>query len=215
MEKFQNKYRIPSARLQTWDYGSNSDYFITICTKNREHFFGEIIDEQMSLNNIGILADQFWKEIPNHFSFIALGEFTIMPNHIHGILTIEKTDFNETVETLQCNVSEKENSDETLQCNLSENNNMVETLQCNVSTKNEMMSNISPKSQTISSIIRSYKSIVSKESHLINPVFAWQPRFHDHIIRNHKSYLRIEHYIATNPQNWNKDKFYYKIDLAK
>lgn len=42
--KFQNKYRTDSMRLQGWDYGSNGGYFITICTKNREHFFGEIID---------------------------------------------------------------------------------------------------------------------------------------------------------------------------
>jgi hypothetical protein len=44
MDKFKNKYRIPSARLQSWDYGANGAYFITICTQNREHFFGEIVD---------------------------------------------------------------------------------------------------------------------------------------------------------------------------
>ncbi|HRC31964.1 MAG TPA: transposase, partial [Bacteroidia bacterium] len=43
-DKFKNKYRIPSARLQTWDYASEGFYFITICTKNRKHFFGEIVD---------------------------------------------------------------------------------------------------------------------------------------------------------------------------
>ena len=43
-DKFQNKYRIPSARLQNWDYASDGAYFITICTKNREHYFGEIVE---------------------------------------------------------------------------------------------------------------------------------------------------------------------------
>jgi len=43
MDKFLNKYRIPSTRLQTWDYGSQALYFITICTKDRENYFGEII----------------------------------------------------------------------------------------------------------------------------------------------------------------------------
>ena len=44
MDKFKNKFRIPSTRLQSWDYGDDGAYFITICTKNREHFFGEILE---------------------------------------------------------------------------------------------------------------------------------------------------------------------------
>jgi putative transposase len=56
-DKYQNKYRIPSARLQNWDYGSNAAYFVTICTKNREHFFGEIVDGEMHLNDIGKIVE--------------------------------------------------------------------------------------------------------------------------------------------------------------
>lgn len=74
-DKYQNKYRIPSARLQSWDYGSNAAYFITICTQNREHYFGEIANHEMQLNEIGKLANQFWIEIPNHFPFVELGEY--------------------------------------------------------------------------------------------------------------------------------------------
>ena len=69
-DKFKNKYRIPSTRLQNWDYGSNAAYFITICTKNRKHFFGEIINKDMQLNDVGKLAEQYWLEIPNHFPFM-------------------------------------------------------------------------------------------------------------------------------------------------
>jgi len=47
MDKFKNKYRISSARLQSWDYGANGAYFITICTKNREHFFGKIVNNEL------------------------------------------------------------------------------------------------------------------------------------------------------------------------
>ena len=49
--KFRNKYRIPSTRLQTWDYSNDGGYFITICTKNREHYFGEIVDSLQPLEN--------------------------------------------------------------------------------------------------------------------------------------------------------------------
>ena len=91
-QKFQNKYRIPSARLQSWDYGKNGAYFITICTKNRFHFFGEVVNEEMIFNENGAVAMQLWADIPNHFPYIELGNFIVMPNHVHGILIIEKTE---------------------------------------------------------------------------------------------------------------------------
>jgi putative transposase len=142
----------------------------------------------MQLNELGQLAEKYWLEIPIHFPFIELGNFVIMPNHTHGILIIDKP-----VQTLQYNISTK----------------FVQTLHCNVCTsKNEQMAKISPKSGTISTIIRSYKSVVSKNARLIFEEFAWQSRFHDHIIRDAQSFERIQNYIANNPENWNEDKFY-------
>lgn len=85
---FKNKYRIPSTRLQTWDYSKNGAYFITICTQNREHFFGNIQNGMMQLSEIGKLAERYWLEIPEHFPFVELGNFVVMPNHFHGILII-------------------------------------------------------------------------------------------------------------------------------
>jgi REP element-mobilizing transposase RayT len=93
MEKYNNKYRIPSNRLQGYDYGSNGCYFVTICTKNREHYFGEIVVEtdnypSLRKTSIGEIAEKFWLDIPNHFPFVILDQFVIMPNHIHGILIL-------------------------------------------------------------------------------------------------------------------------------
>ncbi|PWA06570.1 transposase [Flavobacterium psychrotolerans] len=187
--KFQNKYRIPSSRLKNWDYGNNGAYFITICTRNRDHFFGEIVsvakENKMELNEIGRLAYQFWAEIPKHFPSVELGNYVVMPNHVHGILIIDKKN---VVDDLVA---------ETLQCNVSAHNG----------TTNEQMSKISPKSGTISTIIRSYKSAVTKNGHFIHADFEWQSRFHDHIIRNSESFERIQNYIETNPKNWKEDKF--------
>ena len=59
-DKFQNKYRIPSARWQDWDYSSDGACFITICTKNREQYFGKIENGKMHLSNAGMLADIVW-----------------------------------------------------------------------------------------------------------------------------------------------------------
>jgi putative transposase len=193
MEKYKNKYRIPSARLQNWDYGQNGAYFITICTHNRQHFFGEVVNNEMQLSEMGQFAEKFWLEIPIHFPFVELGNFVVMPNHTHGILIIDKNvDISHVV---VANV-------ETLQCNVSTTNATA-----NATNKNEKMANISPKSGTISTIIRSYKSVVSKNARLIHADFGWQPRFHDHIIRDAQSFETIQNYIANNPLNWGKDKF--------
>src|SRR5664279_1981169 len=91
-EKFQNKYRVPSARLQHWDYGWDAAYFITICTKDRECLFGEIVNGSMNLSGLGIIADIMWYEIKNHAKNIELGEFVVMPNHVHGIIILNGND---------------------------------------------------------------------------------------------------------------------------
>jgi len=75
-------------RLQNYNYGKNGYYFITICTKNRKPFFGKIINDKMKLSNIGKIAQQCYREIPNHFNNVKLDEYVIMPDHIHGIIMI-------------------------------------------------------------------------------------------------------------------------------
>ena len=62
-DKFQQKYRIPSARFNKWDYGWSATYFVTICTKNKEHYFGKVVDGKMVLSEIGVIADLLWYEI--------------------------------------------------------------------------------------------------------------------------------------------------------
>ena len=177
MEKFNNKYRIPSARLPGWDYGRNAAYFVTICTKNRQYYFGDIIGDpinQMVLSPIGELAEKYWVEIPQHFPFVKLGVFVVMPNHVHGIIIIDKPDDDSTTVPQPQSMGHKRFQNQ---------------------GKN-----------TLSSIVGSYKSVVTKEARIINPHFAWQSRFYDHIIRDKKSYDRISEYIINNPLNWKDDK---------
>src|SRR6056297_1854579 len=115
MAKFKNTWRIETTRLQNWDYGWNGHYFITICTSERECFFGSIENHTMHLSETGIMAQHFWNKIPEHFPFVLLDAFVVMPNHVHGIVTINKQDgvgngnnggnANGNVETRQCLVS--------------------------------------------------------------------------------------------------------------
>lgn len=87
-DKYQNKYRIKSARLQNYDYTRAGLYFITICTQNHEHYFGEMVGNKIQLSKIGVLANDFWHDIKNHSKNTELHQFVVMPNHIHGILEI-------------------------------------------------------------------------------------------------------------------------------
>ena len=61
---------------------------------------------------------------------------------------------------------------------------------------------------TVSAMVGGYKSALSKHAHRLGFTFAWQARFHDHIIRNDLEYQRINDYIETNPQHWHEDRFY-------
>jgi putative transposase len=196
VEKFQNKYRIASARLQSWDYGRNGSYFVSICTKDREYYFGDIIEGKMQLSEIGKIAQKYWFEIPDHFPFVILDEFVVMPNHLHGIVVI-----NHTRDTL---LHGKTRSVDTLHATYLRN----ETYQQDNAThlpKNKKMQAISPKYGELSTIIRSYKSAITKDARKWNPNFAWQSRFHDHIIRNNVSYQNIRNYIINNPKKWQEE----------
>ena len=76
-------------RLKDWDYSSEGVYFLTICCRERQPFFGKIINNEMICSEIGSIASQYWLEIPQHFPHVRLDDFVIMPNHIHGILILD------------------------------------------------------------------------------------------------------------------------------
>ena len=75
--------------MKGYDYSQEGAYFITICTQDRVCLFGDIVDGKMWLNDKGQHVEKCWHEIPVHFPNVALDEFVIMPNHVHGILVID------------------------------------------------------------------------------------------------------------------------------
>lgn len=198
MAKFKNKYRGQTTRASWWNYGWNGAYFITICTKNREHFFGEIINKEMALSHTGVIADILWYDIPRNSPFIKLGEFVVMPNHIHGIIILDYPVG--AVGALRATPPQLDPPQSVRALHA--------TPQPSESDKNQRMADISPKPNSISTIIRSYKSAVTKHANRLGFENGWQARFHDHIIRDEAEYQRIANYILNNPSNWNEDKFY-------
>lgn len=245
MDKFQNKFRIQSARLQNWDYGWNAPYFVTICTANRELFFGDVMDDIMNLSEIGKIANKYWLEIPEHFPFVKLDVHVVMPNHVHGIVIIDKPDDGKNEKRITgqndgnnvgANVGRNvernvgRNVERNVGSNVGRNvernvgsnvGRNVETPKLGVSTPQTPQTPQTPKQSqtaaasgkwkpaTLGSIINQFKRICTIESRKINPDFAWQSRYHDHIIRNDTEYQRIKNYIINNPKKWNNDSSHH------
>lgn len=81
-----------SIRLQGYDYSQSGAYFVTICTFQRQHLFGEVNDGEMQLNVTGQIVSAIWQKIPKHFPNVELDEFILMPEHLHGIIIISEQD---------------------------------------------------------------------------------------------------------------------------
>jgi putative transposase len=187
-EKFQGKYRSESARWQNWDYGNDGAYYITICTKDRAHYFGKIDNKKLMISPAGAIAYALWYEIKNHAKHIELGEFIIMPNHVHGILILDG------------------NSAITPDVGTNPDVGTGHALSVPESPGQQRFQN--QGKNTISSILGSYKSAVTKYCNRLGLPFGWQPRFHDHVIRDDESFQRISEYIINNPSKWADDDFY-------
>ena len=167
-----NRHHRKSVRLKEYDYSQSGEYFVTICTHNHECTLGEIINGEMRLNEIGKIVGKCWKEIPSHFTNVGLDEFVVMPNHLHGILTINEP----WVENVQPNTNVGVQNFEPLPQNTYQH--------------------IIPKS--LGSIIRSYKAAVTHECRECGyHDFRWQRNYYDRIIRNDKELDNIREYIFT------------------
>jgi putative transposase len=75
-------------RLKEYDYSQPGEYFVTVCTKDRKHLFGEMSAEEMMENEFGRIVRRCWHELPDHYPHIGLDAFVVMPNHVHGIICI-------------------------------------------------------------------------------------------------------------------------------
>jgi putative transposase len=198
MSLFRNKYRIESSRLPRWDYSSPGYYFVTICTWDRGCLFGEILDNEMRLNAYGRIVLDEWNKTGIQRSNIRLDDFIVMPNHIHGIIRILSTN------DYRCRSNRRD-----VARNVSTINAMKNTPPHGENDQIKTMSTISPKSGSLSEIVRSFKSAATKRINGFRKspgIPVWQPRFYDHIIRNVRELFAIRQYIRNNPANWAHDR---------
>ena len=178
-----------SIRLKGYDYSKEGMYFITICCHQRICWFGKIENENMILNEYGLIAYNEWGDLPNRFPNIDLGEFVIMPNHMHGIIVIQSS-----VTTL------------------SETTSLGSGASPDPTNQTGPMN---PNNPTIGDMVGAYKSLMAvkcleifklkNDNQMMGKI--WQRNYYEHIIRNEQSFNTISNYIKNNPQNWKNDKF--------
>lgn len=185
MKYDSEKHHRHSIRLKEYDYSQAGAYFVTICTKDHECLFGEIIDGEMRLNEWGHLVSDVWVEIPNHFTNIELDAFVVMPNHVHGIILI--------VDGASVEAGLPRPYNKTMS-----------------GAKTHLSAETAPlRKRTLGQIIAYFKYLSTRRineicSNLGAPI--WQRNYYEHIIRNEKSLDKIREYIAGNPLRWADDE---------
>jgi putative transposase len=204
MDKFQDKYRIPSNRKSNWDYSGNGIYFLTIVTQGRDCNLGRIVEAHgraslsMELSEIGKIVETEWHKSFELRTELFLDEFTIMPNHIHAIVALKKKNRNYQP--------------------LNDSDGLTTMHHClNAPIKRTPPVRL-PVS--ISSFIAGFKSAVNSKiddyidaNNLNIPKYNrnnhfFQPNYHDHVIKTDVEYQSIKAYIANNVSNWNEDTLF-------
>jgi len=186
------KPKRKSIRLRGFDYSEPREYFVTICSRNRKCIFGEIINQEMALNELGKIVEEEILNIPNRFKNVEIKIYTVMPNHIHLIVSILEREDPIVGATLA--VARKNKAGATLA----------------VARNNKAGASPAP---TIGAVIGSFKSLcfkkykeyVENNNRNIETKF-WRRNYYEHIIRNEKSYDKIYAYIESNSQTWERDR---------
>jgi REP element-mobilizing transposase RayT len=174
---YRGKYRIESVRLRDWDYRSRGWYFVTICAQNHACIFGEIVDAEVRLSRIGLVAESELQSLHGHYDNVQLDAHVVMPNHVHAMVMIEGD---------HC---------------FSSNAKMSVRVQNTASTF------APPLPGSLSAIVRSYKAGVTLKCRELGlQQTIWQSRFHDHLLRGDKVISAVRDYIRNNPAKWRADK---------
>ena len=208
-------YNLPQRKSPraTWHDYNGGRYFVTFCTKNHDLYFGDVVDGRMELSEIGEYALQCIEKIPEINDNVAVSEFVVMPNHVHMIVIVDNPiEWPDDERLPQCDSPTAQNGNmmhESGTVGLSYHGSRWDE-----STIDDFQQDINEemqrRSNRLSRIIGQCKSAVTKYANEHDISFAWQPRFHDHIIRNFTEMNHIALYIQHNPMKWELDRFYKK-----
>ena len=189
-----------SIRLKGYDYTADGLYFITICTKDKNHYFGRVIDGKMVLNERGQIVNNEWLNTINiRQGEVILHEYIVMPNHFHAIIEICRRGVSHTpqMHTPQSNTPNDGLTSDNGVCDTTDNG------VCDAKDRGVCDTPLRSPSKTLGAIVRGFKSAVTKQIGF--PI--WQRNYHEHIIRNTNAFTKISNYIRNNPAQWHSDMF--------
>jgi putative transposase len=176
VKNLNEQRRRRSIRLQNYDYSKAGTYYITVCTRNRELLFGDVVRGQMQINEVGRIVETVWLSLPQFYAGIELDGFIIMPNHVHGIVIIRSG-----VGAIHESPLQKDGS-------------------LPVGERRRML--LSKMIGRFKMVSAKNINLVRKTSGLA----VWQRNYYEHIIRYEASLDRIRQYIADNPAQWEFDE---------
>ncbi len=228
-------YNLPQRKSPraTWHDYNGADYFITVCTKNHELYFGDVVDGRMELSEIGEwTVKQIEQTAIIRQNDVEIPLYVVMPNHIHLIVVYNNVNGGRTQYggRTRCvptdlpdpcrdasnasvsNASACRDTSNVSASNVSADNtsNNVSSDACGLADARGASLQFGPQSGNLPSVIRGIKSAVTKYAIEHDIPFAWQSRYHDHIIRNQLEMNRIADYIQNNPMKWELDRFFKK-----
>jgi REP element-mobilizing transposase RayT len=195
-----------SIRLKGYDYAQSGLYFVTICVQNRACLFGDIVDNEMIMNDAGKMIEKWYFELENKYPNMKCHEYIIMPNHFHCIIEITNTHAHDTHGDVHASdVHASDVHAGTSQRGRPDNDGR---------SKSSYGPNNKKYGASLFDIMDWFKTMTTNEyirgvKNKNWPRFdkrLWQLRYWDHIIRNQNDHTRISNYIINNPANWDGDK---------
>jgi putative transposase len=232
MSTIPNLPNRQSIRLPNYDYSQEGSYFITIVSQDRIRLFGKIEDGKMMLSSVGKIVEEEWKKTIQLRPNITLGEFIIMPDHMHMILTISsQIEKKEDKEWIHSNPKSPSHTIGAIIRGFKGASTKKINLFLNSTGESQFAPTESQLSPTESQLSPTESQLSPTQSQLSptqsqfdqNPQFPptnsaefyknkiFQRNYYEHIIRNQHDYNRIEQYIIDNPMNWKKKKLNLKI----
>jgi putative transposase len=187
MTSDSDQHHRRSIRLPAYDYSAPGAYFITIVTHGRICLFGDVINGQMRLSDRGLIAEDCWRDIPDHFPHIELGAFVVMPNHIHGILILHDRADGAAI--------------------VSPPVGATQWVAPTTGGVNPTRPN-GPKRGSVGAIIGAYKMAVTRAvvRRFGGVPHIWQRNYYEHVVRDDEDHNRIYLYIESNIVNWAEDE---------
>ena len=193
--------RRRSLRFQGWDYSREGVYFLTVCTQNKEHLFGEIVDGSMHPHASGEMVLQTWEELPRRFPVLELDARVLMPNHFHAIVVLCRGE--SCIRPASADPQNIIYSDERYQPEKGEHK-----------VRPYEKRPWGTASESIGRIVQAFKSLTTYQ--YIQGIKAsgwlpfkgklWQRNYYERIVRDEEEWERISEYIAANPINWALDR---------